>query len=41
MNTIKFALIALVGYGILAMAGIVSSAPIDALLALAKSILVG
>ena len=42
MNTlIKFSLYALVAYIIFGMAGLVSLAPIDALLAVAKSILVG
>lgn len=39
MNTIKFALIALVAYGIMGMAGLVSLAPIDTLIAIASRIL--
>lgn len=38
---IKLGLIALVGYGIAAMVGVVSSAPIDALLSVLSKVLVG
>jgi hypothetical protein len=41
MKLITLSLITLVAYGIAAIAGLVSSAPIDALIAVVKSILVG